>query len=94
VIKLDIDEGSLVRYSGTGTVGTVRVVKEEDGKKWALLDTTSLYYDVSTLEPIDKIPERKELEGYSLEEIERRMKAQAEQLQSVKMQDDNLETGG
>jgi len=91
---LDIDEGSLVRYSGTGTVGTVRVVKEEDGKKWALLDTTSLYYDVSTLEPIDKIPERKELEGYSLEEIERRMKAQAEQLQSVKMQDDNLETGG
>ena len=94
MIKLDIDEGSLVRYSGTGTVGTVRVVKEEDGKKWALLDTTSLYYDVSTLEPIDKIPERKELEGYSLEEIERRMKAQAEQLQSVKMQDDNLETGG
>lgn len=91
---MDIDEGSLVRYSGTGTVGTVRVVKEEDGKKWALLDTTSLYYDVSTLEPIDKIPERKELEGYSLEEIERRMKAQAEQLQSVKMQDDNLETGG
>ncbi|HWQ19176.1 MAG TPA: DUF2098 domain-containing protein [Methanotrichaceae archaeon] len=94
MIKLEIDEGSLVRYSGTGTVGTVKVMKEEDGKKWALLDTTSLYYDVSTLEPIDKIPERKELEGFSLEEIERRMKAQAEQLQSVKMQDDNLETGG
>lgn len=91
---MDIDEGSLVRYSGTGTVGIVKVMKEEDGKKWALLDTTSLYYDVSTLEPIDKIPERKELEGFSLEEIERRMKAQAEQLQSVKMQDDNLESGG
>jgi len=91
---LEIDEGSLVRYSGTGTVGTVKLMKEEDGRKWALLDTTSLYYDVNTLEPIEKIPERKELEGFSVEEIERRMKAQAELVSSVKMQDDSLETGG
>ncbi len=90
----EIEEGNLVIYRGTGTVGTVKVLKEEDGKKWALLDSTSLYYDVSTLDPIDHVPDRKELEGFTREEIERRMKIQMELAQEIKMQDGNLETGG
>jgi len=59
VIELaEIEEDSLVRYAGTGTVGTVKVLKEEDGQKWALLDSTSLYYDVRTLEVIERAPDR------------------------------------
>ena len=90
----EIGENDLVKYSGTGTVGRVKVVKEEDDEKWALLDSTSLYYNVKTLEHIDHLPERRELEGYSLEEIESRMKAQTERLASMKMEDESLESGG
>ena len=45
----EIKEDSLVRYKGTGTIGTVKVLKvEEDGAKWALLDSTGLYYRLDT----------------------------------------------
>ena len=52
----EIREGSIVRYGGTGTVGIVKVLKtEEDGEEWALLDSTGLYYHLSTLQPIEKL---------------------------------------
>jgi len=91
----EIREGSIVRYSGTGTVGTVRVLKtEDDGERWALLDSTGLYYHLSRLEPIDKMPERREISGRSLEEMEERMKAEEERMRSVKMEDESVESGG
>ncbi|NMB85288.1 MAG: hypothetical protein A4E44_00215 [Methanosaeta sp. PtaB.Bin018] len=91
----EIREDSLVRYKGTGTIGTVKVLKEEDdGEKWALLDSTGLYYRLDTLEPIERVPERKELEGMTLEQIQERFKAQQEMMDKAKMQDENLETGG
>ncbi|MDM7939512.1 MAG: DUF2098 domain-containing protein [Methanothrix sp.] len=91
----EIREDSLVRYKGTGTIGTVKVLKEEDdGERWALLDSTGLYYRLDTLEPIEKVPERKELEGMTLEQIQERFKAQQEMMDKAKMQDENLETGG
>jgi hypothetical protein len=46
------------------------------------------------LEPIDKIPERKELEGLNMEQITERLKAHQEMMDRAKMQDENLETGG
>ena len=91
----EIREDSLVRYKGTGTIGTVKVLKEEDdGIKWALLDTTGLYYRLDTLEAIEKAPERKELEGMTLEQIQERFKQQQEMMDKAKMQDETLETGG
>ncbi len=90
----EIREDSLVRYKGTGTIGTVKVLKEEGGQKWALLDSTSLYYRLDTLEPIEQAPERKELEGMTMEQIQERFKAQQEMMDKAKMQDENLETGG
>jgi len=94
VIDMAIEEGSLVRYTGTGTVGVVKVIKEEEGKRWALLDSTSLYYDLSVLEPIDKVPERKGLGPASMEDIQAKMEAQRRMMDEAKMQDANLETGG
>jgi hypothetical protein len=90
----EIVEDSLVRYKGTGTTGKVKVLKEEDGQKWAYLDSTGLYYRLDTLELIDKPPERKELEGMTLEQIQERFKQTQEMMDAAKMQDDNLETGG
>lgn len=91
----EIREDSLVRYRGTGTIGTVKVLKvEDDGETWAFLDSTGLYYRLDTLELIEKLPERKELEGMTLEQIQERFKQTQDMMDAVKMQDDNLETGG
>ncbi len=55
---LKIAIGSPVRYIGTGTIGVVKAIDLANGKYWALLDTTNLYYDIDYLEPIEKV-ERK-----------------------------------
>ncbi|MDD1753647.1 MAG: DUF2098 domain-containing protein [Methanotrichaceae archaeon] len=92
---MEIREDSLVRYKGTGTIGIVKVLREEDdGVSWALLDSTGLYYRLDTLEPIDRVPERKELEGMTIEQIHERLKRQQEMMDTAKMQDETLETGG
>ena len=49
-----VKKGEIYRYRPTGTVGKVDDVKEQQGKVWALLDFTKLYYDVSYLEPADE----------------------------------------
>ncbi len=91
----EIREDSLVRYKGTGTIGTVKVLKEEeDGEKWAFLDSTGLYYRLDTLELIESAPERKELEGMTMEQIQERFKAQQEMMDEARMRDETLETGG
>lgn len=91
----EISEGSIVRYDGTGTVGIVKVLKtEEDGEKWVLLDSTGLYYHLSTLQPIEKMPERREIGARTLEEMQERMKAEEERMRSVKMEDESVESGG
>jgi hypothetical protein len=94
-VSEEIREGSIVRYGGTGTVGIVKVLKtEEDGEEWALLDSTGLYYHLSTLQPIEKLPERREIGARTLEEMEERMKAEEERMRSVKMEDESVESGG
>jgi len=55
--------GDLAKYRNTGTVGKVEDIMEEEGRTWALLDTTRLYYDVSTLDPAQPEEYRKESEG-------------------------------
>ncbi|MHC1630984.1 MAG: DUF2098 domain-containing protein [Methanotrichaceae archaeon] len=90
----EIKEGSVVRYSGTGTTGVVKVLKTEDDGKWAFLDTTGLYYHVNTLELIDRMPERKEMRGRTLEEFEKLMKEEKEQLTKIAMREEECETGG
>jgi len=67
-VKLNV--GMTARYVGTGTIG--RIVKLEifEGKVWALLDTTNLYYDVEYIEP-SRLPEhpRKGSEKARREEV-------------------------
>lgn len=45
--------GDLLKYIPTATVGKVTDIRERDGKTWARLDFTDLYYEVSLLIPAD-----------------------------------------
>ncbi len=55
--------GDLAKYRNTGSVGKIEELMEDEGKTWALLDTTNLYYDVSTLEPAKPEEYREESTG-------------------------------
>lgn len=45
--------GEIYKYMPTSTVGKVTDIRESDGKSWARLDFTGLWYDVSKLTPAD-----------------------------------------
>lgn len=45
--------GEIYKYLPTSTVGKVLDIRERDGRSWALLDYTNLWYDVTTLVPAD-----------------------------------------
>lgn len=49
-----MEVGDLLKYIPTSTVGKVTDIKEMDGRVWARLDFTDLYYDVSGLIPADE----------------------------------------
>ncbi|AMK13669.1 hypothetical protein AUP07_0617 [methanogenic archaeon mixed culture ISO4-G1] len=48
-----MDNGDLVKYLPTSTVGKVTDIRERDGVTWVRLDYTDLYYDATTLVPAD-----------------------------------------
>ncbi len=48
-----MEVGDLLKYTPTSTVGKVTDIRERDGKIWARLDFTDLYYDASLLIPAD-----------------------------------------
>lgn len=45
--------GEIYKYMPTSTVGKVLDIREHDGRSWALLDFTGLWYDSSLLIPAD-----------------------------------------
>ncbi|MDR0778542.1 MAG: DUF2098 domain-containing protein [Methanomassiliicoccaceae archaeon] len=52
--------GDICKYLPTSTVGKITDVRERDGKVWALLDFTNLYYDVTFLTAADASEYRSE----------------------------------
>jgi hypothetical protein len=48
-----LNNGDLLKYTPTSTVGKVTDIRERDGKVWVRLDFTDLYYDASNLVPAD-----------------------------------------
>lgn len=43
----------IVKYMPTSTVGKITEIRDKDGRTWAKLDFTGLWYDVSQLSPCD-----------------------------------------
>lgn len=46
--------GEICKYMPTSTVGKVTDMRSSDGRDWAMLDTSGLWYDVTKLTPADK----------------------------------------
>jgi len=90
----EIKEGSIVRYSGTGTVGVVKALKTDEDGQWAFLDSTGMYYLVSTLETLDRMPEKREIGVRTIEDFEKMAEAEKEQMATIKMEDEGVESGG
>ena len=90
----EIKEGSIVRYSGTGTVGVVKALKDDENGEWAFLDSTGMYYRTSTLETLDRMPEKREIGVRTIEDFEKMAEAEKERMAAVKMEDESVESGG
>lgn len=48
-----MEQGDIVKYTPTSTVGKVVSIKTMDGKVWVKLDKTNLYYVADQLVPAD-----------------------------------------
>jgi len=70
-----VNVGDICKYMPTSTVGKVTDVRVKEGKEWALLDFTNLYYDTKFLTPAD-ISEYKEV-SYKERERDRDQKMRA-----------------
>jgi hypothetical protein len=92
----DVAVGAVVRYPRTGTTGKVLRVEEIDGRQYAELDSTGLYYRVDELVGADRTTGQVEREERSLEEYLKEHKELKEQLEKVweKGTDQSCEGGG
>ena len=55
---------------------------------------TVLYYHESTLEPLERMPEKREIEARTLEELEDMMTIEKEKMTTIRMEDESVESGG
>jgi len=67
----EIEVGMYARYDATGTVGKVTEIRSIDGKKFALLESTGLLYEISTLEKTVKPVEKKKAEKQTIDTFEK-----------------------
>jgi hypothetical protein len=81
--------GDICKYMPTSTVGKVTDVRTKDGKVWALLDFTNLYYDVSLLSPADASEYRKV--SYKEREIGRNQVLQSVEQFAKTVEDVNID---
>ncbi|CVK33038.1 MAG: DUF2098 domain-containing protein [Methanoculleus bourgensis] len=96
MITDDVAVGAVVRYPRTGTTGKVLRVEEIDGRQYAELDSTGLYYRVDELVSVDRVAGKVEREERSLEDYLEERKELQQQLKEVweKGTDQSCEGGG
>jgi len=92
----DVIVGAIVRYPRTGTTGKVLRIEEIEGRRYAEIDSTGLYYRVDELIGADLVIEHVEREGRSLEDYLKEHEELKEQLEKVweKGIDQSCEGGG
>lgn len=71
-----IEVGMQVRYPRTGTTGKVQEIREFDGRDFARIDKTDLFYRIDTLITVAEVAEKKrdvtvkqDLERFEKEQI-------------------------
>lgn len=75
--------GAVVRYPRTGTTGKVVRIEEIDGRRYAEIDSTGLYYRVDELIGADKTTGKAERGERSLEDYLKEHMELKEQLEKV-----------
>ena len=88
--------GVTVKYITTRTVGKVVGMKNEDGKVWALLDKTQLYYDTRYLEvtAANATEDEDESVKVNIDEVEKKIKAMEDMLKIKDVSTDQSCEGG
>ncbi|CCJ36345.1 hypothetical protein BN140_1422 [Methanoculleus bourgensis MS2] len=96
MITDDVAVGAVVRYPRTGTTGKVLRVEEIDGRQYAEIDSTGLYYRVDELVSVDRVAGKVERVERSLEDYLEERKELQQQLKEVweKGTDQSCEGGG
>ena len=92
-----IAAGMRVRYTGTGTTGTVIRFERQEGKEYAELDSTHLLYLTDKLVPVETQIEKKFHKGEDIKktiEDEREFISGSAFLESLKNIDQSCEGGG
>jgi len=79
----DVTVGAVVRYPRTGTTGKVVRVEEIDGRQYAEIDSTGLYYRVDELINADRAAANTEKRDRSIEEYVEEHRELQEQLEKV-----------
>ena len=82
--KRIIKMGDTVKYVNSDTVSRMAdLKKDEQGKVWALLESTNLWYREETLEPTDiKAKEKEEDKNFTAEELDERFRKLKETMQA------------
>ncbi|HQD25731.1 MULTISPECIES: DUF2098 domain-containing protein [Methanoculleus] len=79
----DIAVGAVVRYPRTGTTGKVVRIEEIDGRRYAELESTGLYYRVDELVSTERTAVNAERTERSLEDYLKEHKEIQKQLEEV-----------
>lgn len=92
----DVTVGAVVRYPRTGTTGKVVRVEEIEGRQYAEIDSTGLYYRTDELVSADRTTATTERKERSLEEYIEEHRELQEQLEKVweKGTDQSCDGGG
>jgi hypothetical protein len=89
--------GTMVRYVTTRTLGKVIDLKAEDGKTWAQIDSTQLFYDTHYLTVTDVTAAAEEDEDtvkVDLADVEKKIRDMEDALKIEDVRNDNSCEGG
>ena len=79
-----MEKGEICKYLPTSTVGKVTDIVEREGKVWALLDFTNLYYDSAYLTKAD-------ISEYRSETYKERERDREQKLRSIEQFEETAE---
>lgn len=89
--------GTTVRYITTRTLGKVTDLKVEDGRTWAMVDSTQLYYDTHYLTVTDEKASSEEDEEsvkIDLSDLEQKIKDMEDAMKISEVKNDSSCEGG
>jgi hypothetical protein len=90
-----IELGQFVRYTGTGTIGKVIDLKEENNVNWVKIDETGLWYSSDLVEILDDKYVKNKSKNFKAKEIDiDDIKNLKDDFEDVELESNNPSGGG